>query len=111
MPTAEVCALANPAIGISTYSSAIFNFLPEYAQRFFAAIHSGDTAFTSEAVRSFIPYHLALRNQRRGYAVSLVKAGLSAVGRSAGLVARTLKAMELPARPAMRAEEKAQNNN
>jgi 5-dehydro-4-deoxyglucarate dehydratase len=69
MPTAEVYALANPAIGISTYSSAIFNFVPEYAQRFFAAIHSGDTAFTSEA--EFLHSYLALRNQRRGYVVSL----------------------------------------
>ena len=42
MPTAEVFAAANRAIGVSTYSSAIFNFVPEYAQRFFAAIHSGD---------------------------------------------------------------------
>jgi 5-dehydro-4-deoxyglucarate dehydratase len=86
MPTAEVFAAANRAIGISTYSSAIFNFVPEYAQRFFAAIHSGDRAFASEAIRSFFIPYLALRNQRRGYAVSIVKAGLRIVGRSAGPV-------------------------
>ena len=80
MPTAEVFAAANRAIGVSTYSSAIFNFAPEYAQRFFAAIHSGDRAFTSEAVRSFFVPYLALRNQRRGYAVSIVKAGLARRG-------------------------------
>ena len=45
MPTAEVFAAANRAIGVSTYSSAIFNFAPEYAQRFFAAIHSGRPRF------------------------------------------------------------------
>ena len=95
MQTAEVYALANPAIGIWTYSSAIFNFVPEYAQRFFAAIHSGDTAFTSEAARSFFIPYLALRNQRRGYAVSL--ADLEGDGASGA--------------PAMRAEEEAQNNN
>lgn len=86
MPTAEVFAAANLAIGVSTYSSAIFNFLPEYAQRFFAALHSSDNAFTHEAMRSFFIPYLALRNQRRGYAVSIVKAGLRVVGRPAGPV-------------------------
>jgi 5-dehydro-4-deoxyglucarate dehydratase len=74
MPTAEVFAVA------------IFNFAPEYAQRFFAAVHSGDGAYVSEAVRSFFIPYLALRNQRRGYAVSIVKAGLRVVGRPAGPV-------------------------
>ena len=86
MPTAEVFAAANLAIGISTYSSAIFNFLPEYAQRFFASLHSGDHAFTREAMRNFFIPYLALRSQRRGYAVSIVKAGMRVVGRCAGPV-------------------------
>jgi 5-dehydro-4-deoxyglucarate dehydratase len=129
MPTAEVFAAANRAIGVSTYSSAIFNFVPEYAQRFFAAIHSGDRGFVSEAVRSFFIPYLALRNQRRGYAVSIVKAGLRVVGRPAGpvraplldftpdqeaalagLVARTMNAMEFPGRPGMRAEQEARSH-
>jgi 5-dehydro-4-deoxyglucarate dehydratase len=86
MPTAEVFAAANHAIGLSTYSSAIFNFIPEYAQRFYEAIHSGDRAFISEAVRGFFIPYLALRNLRRGYAVSVIKAGLRVVGRPAGPV-------------------------
>jgi len=86
MPTAEIFAAANRAIGVSTYSSAIFNFIPEYAQRFYRAIHSGDRAVTSEAARSFFIPYLALRNQRRGYAVSIIKAGLRVVGRPAGPV-------------------------
>ncbi len=86
MPTAEVFAAANRAIGVSTYSSAIFNFAPEYAQRFFAAIHSGDDALTGEAVQSFFIPYLAIRNQRRGYAVSIIKAALRVVGRPAGPV-------------------------
>jgi 5-dehydro-4-deoxyglucarate dehydratase len=129
MPTAEVFAAANRAIGISTYSSAIFNFAPEYAQRFFAAIHSGDHAFTSEAMRSFFIPYLALRNQRRGYAVSIIKAALRVVGRPAGpvraplldltadqeatlarLVAGAVKAVELPGQPAMRAQVEARSN-
>ena len=118
MPTAEVFAAANRAIGVSTYSSAIFNFVPEYAQRFFAAIQSGDREFASEAMRSFFIPYLALRNLRRGYAVSIVKAGLRVVGRPAGpvraplldltadqeaalagLAARATQTMELAGRP------------
>lgn len=114
MPTAEVFAAANRAIGVSTYSSAIFNFVPEFAQRFFAAIQSGDRNFASAAMRSFFIPYLALRNQRRGYAVSIVKAGLRVVGKPAGpvraplldltadqeaalarLVARAMRTMEL----------------
>lgn len=126
MPTAEVFAAANLAIGVSTYSSAIFNFVPEYAQRFFAALHSGDNAFTREAMRSFFIPYLALRNQRRGYAVSIVKAGLRVVGRPAGpvraplldltsdqdaalagLVARAMTAMETSAQSKIPAQEEA----
>ena len=123
MPTAEVFAAANHAIGVSTYSSAIFNFAPDYAQRFFAAIRSGDRAFTSEAMRSFFIPYLALRNQRRGYAVSIIKAALRLAGRPAGpvraplldlaadqeaalarLVARVAGDSTRPARPAIPAD-------
>ena len=86
MPTAEVFAAANRAIGVSTYSSAIFNFLPEYAQRFFAARPFGRPRVHARGGGSFFIPYLALRNQRRGYAVSIVKAGLSVVGRPAGPV-------------------------
>ena len=40
---------------------------------------------TTSCVASFCPY-IALRNRRRGYAVSIVKAGMRIVGRPAGPV-------------------------
>jgi 5-dehydro-4-deoxyglucarate dehydratase len=86
LPTAEVYANANYGIGVSTYSSAIFNFIPEFALRFYTAVQARDRAFTSEALRSFFEPYLAIRNRRRGYAVSIVKAGLRLVGRPAGPV-------------------------
>ena len=86
MPTAEVFASANHGLGVSTYSSAVFNFVPEFALRFYAAVQARDRAFTSEALRSFFLPYLAIRNRRRGYAVSIVKAGLRVVGRPAGPV-------------------------
>jgi 5-dehydro-4-deoxyglucarate dehydratase len=86
MPTAEVYARANQAISVTTYSSAIFNFLPSFAQQYFAAVRDRDWPFTDEALRRFFLPYLAIRNRRRGYAVSIVKAGLRIVGRPAGPV-------------------------
>src|SRR6516165_1105701 len=86
MPTAEVFARASHAVGVTTYSSAVFNFLPQYAQRFFTAVKLGDRAFTDEALKRFFFPYLAIRNRRRGYAVSIIKAGLRIVGRPAGPV-------------------------
>jgi 5-dehydro-4-deoxyglucarate dehydratase len=86
MPTAEVYARASFAVGVTTYSSAIFNFLPDFAQKFFVGVRAADDAFTSEALKRFFLPYLAVRNRRRGYAVSIVKAGLRIIGRSAGPV-------------------------
>jgi 5-dehydro-4-deoxyglucarate dehydratase len=86
MPTAEIFAQANHAIGMTTYSSAIFNFMPAYAQRFFVAVRQGDRDFQDAALKHFFLPYVAIRNRRRGYAVSIVKAGMRAVGRPAGPV-------------------------
>src|ERR1700734_477125 len=63
-----------------------FQFHPEIRAAIYAALQAGDRAFTSTALESFFVPYLALRNRRRGYAVSIVKAGLRAVGRPAGPV-------------------------
>jgi 5-dehydro-4-deoxyglucarate dehydratase len=84
MPTAEVFAVPYFAAGFTTYSSAVYNFMPETAQRFYAAVRSGDAATSDELMRSFFLPYIGLRNRRRGYAVAIVKAGMRIVGRSAG---------------------------
>jgi 5-dehydro-4-deoxyglucarate dehydratase len=86
MPTAEVFAVPYLAVGFTTYSSAVFNFIPKTAQRFYKAVRSGDTKTTDELLQKFFIPYIALRNRRRGYAVSIVKAGLRVVGQSAGPV-------------------------
>ncbi len=86
MPTAEVFAVPYFAAGFTTYSSAIYNFIPAAAQRFYAAVKAGDARSTDEMLRNFFLPYIALRNRRRGYAVSIVKAGMRIVGRSAGPV-------------------------
>lgn len=86
MPTAEVFAVPYLTAGFTTYSSAVYNFIPKTAQRFYKAVRSGDTRTTDELLKKFFIPYIALRNRRRGYAVSIVKAGLRVVGKSAGPV-------------------------
>lgn len=86
MPTAEVFAVPYFAAGFTTYSSAVFNFIPRTAQRFYKAVRQGDTRTTDELMKKFFLPYIDLRNRRRGYAVSIVKAGLRVVGRNAGPV-------------------------
>ncbi len=45
MPTAEIYAPAFKGLGIGAYSSAIFNFLPQFARAFHAAIVGGGRFF------------------------------------------------------------------
>jgi 5-dehydro-4-deoxyglucarate dehydratase len=86
MPTAEVFAVPYFAAGFTTYSSAVFNFLPKTAMQFFNALRAGERATTDRLLRSlFLPY-VSLRNRRKGYAVSIVISGMRVVGRSAGPV-------------------------
>lgn len=86
MPTAEVFAVPYKSIGFNTYSSAVFNFLPGMARRFFDAVRTDDRETTDSLLRDFFLPYLALRNRRRGYAVSIVKAGMRLTGRAAGPV-------------------------
>ena len=86
LPTAETFALPYLDIGVTTYSSAIFNFLPNFAQDFYATVRRRDRESVSRLLREFVVPYIAIRNRHKGYAVSIVKAGLKAVGRSAGPV-------------------------
>ncbi|MHA1564832.1 MAG: 5-dehydro-4-deoxyglucarate dehydratase [Alphaproteobacteria bacterium] len=86
MPTAEMFAAPYRAAGVSTYSSAVFNFMPERAKDFYAAVMNDDGDAVRDLIRSFFVPYLEIRNQCNGYAVSIVKAGLRVVGRDAGPV-------------------------
>ncbi|TDC08917.1 5-dehydro-4-deoxyglucarate dehydratase [Streptomyces sp. 8K308] len=86
LPTAETYALPYLEMGVTTYSSAIFNFLPEFALDFYAAVRARDAETVYRKLNEFVLPYLTIRNRRAGYAVSIVKAGLAAVGRDAGPV-------------------------
>jgi 5-dehydro-4-deoxyglucarate dehydratase len=86
LPTAETFALPLLELGVSTYSSAMFNFVPEFALRFFAAVRAQDRPAVYRMLNDFVLPYIDIRDRARGYAVSIVKAGLTAVGRDGGRV-------------------------
>lgn len=86
MPTAEIYAQAYLGMGIPTYSSAIFNFIPDAALAFRDAVMRRDEPRINEFLTRFLLPYSKLRARQPGYAVSIVKAGVRAIGRSAGKV-------------------------
>jgi 5-dehydro-4-deoxyglucarate dehydratase len=86
LPTAEVFAGAYKAMGVPVYSSAVFNFIPRTAIEFYNAHASGDTETTNRLIKDFFLPYLDIRNRCAGYAVSIVKAGATIIGHSAGPV-------------------------
>ena len=86
LPTAETFALPYLEMGVTTYSSAIYNFMPQWALTFYAAVRRQDQVTVLQMLRDFVLPYIAIRNRGRGYAVSIVKAGLNAIGRPAGPV-------------------------
>jgi 5-dehydro-4-deoxyglucarate dehydratase len=86
LPTAETYALPYLEMGVTTYSSAIFNFAPRWALDFYAAVRARDAQTVYRKRDEFVLPYIEIRDRRNGYAVSIVKAGLRAVGRDAGPV-------------------------
>lgn len=86
LPTAEMFALPYLALGVTTYSSAIYNFVPKFALAFYDALRRGDHAFVINALNEFVIPYCDLRNRKPGYAVSIIKAGMKVIGRPAGPV-------------------------
>jgi 5-dehydro-4-deoxyglucarate dehydratase len=73
-------------MGVPTYSSAVFNFIPKTALEFHAAVMADDHATCGRLLRDFFFPYLAIRNRQQGYAVSIIKAGAALVGHPAGPV-------------------------
>jgi len=86
MPTAEAYAQDFRALGMATYSSAIFNFVPRTAIAFHRAVHDGDDATLQALTRDFLEPYVQIRKKQPGYAVSIIKAGAEIVGRPGGKV-------------------------
>ncbi|MFF7974767.1 5-dehydro-4-deoxyglucarate dehydratase [Streptomyces sp. NPDC007905] len=86
LPTAEQTQLAYRALGIPLYSSAVFCFAPEIALAFHRALETDDQDTVRRLLDGFYRPFVELRAQGRGYAVSLVKAGVRLRGLDVGEV-------------------------
>jgi 5-dehydro-4-deoxyglucarate dehydratase len=86
VPTAEIISEAYLSIGVNTYSSAVFNFVPKLANHFYASLRAGDKAKVNKIIAEFFVPFVRLRSKKQGYAVSLIKAGCTLIGKSAGNV-------------------------
>ena len=86
MPTAELFAEAYLGAGFTTYSSAVFNFVPGLAVEFYKALRAGNRTRCEEILRDFFYPFMALRSRRKGYAVAAIKAGVRLQGFDAGRV-------------------------
>jgi 5-dehydro-4-deoxyglucarate dehydratase len=86
MPTAELFAEAYLAAGFTTYSSAVFNFVPHLSVRFYKALRAGRSEECETILREFFYPFMAIRNRAKGYAVSAIKAGVRLKGYEAGSV-------------------------
>ncbi|KOG66790.1 5-dehydro-4-deoxyglucarate dehydratase [Streptomyces griseoflavus] len=86
LPTAELTGPAYRGLGVRLYSSAVFAFAPEIATAFHRALADGDDKTVARLLDGFYRPLVELRNKGRGYAVSLVKAGVRLRGTDVGPV-------------------------
>ncbi len=84
VPTAEIIAEAYLSIGVNTYSSAAFNFVPDLANLFYSNLRAGNKENVAKILKEFFIPFVRLRSKKNGYAVSLIKAGATIIGKSAG---------------------------
>jgi 5-dehydro-4-deoxyglucarate dehydratase len=84
LPTAEMTAPAYRGIGVDLYSSAVFAFAPEIALAFHQALADNHEALLHTLLDEFYGPLVALRDEAPGYAVALVKAGVTLRGLDVG---------------------------
>jgi 5-dehydro-4-deoxyglucarate dehydratase len=86
MPTHELFAQAYRGAGVDTYSSAVFNFVPQTALAFHDAFAKGDDRACEAMLRDFYYPFAKIRDRKTGYAVSAIKAGVALRGFATGPV-------------------------
>jgi 5-dehydro-4-deoxyglucarate dehydratase len=86
MPTHELFAEGFNGVGVTTYSSAVFNFVPDLAIRFYNAMRSNDRSTMEGILHTFFFPFAELRDRKAGYPVSIIKAGVDLIGYTPGPV-------------------------
>lgn len=85
-PTAELYAPALGAVGVGSYSSALLNVVPEFAEAFNKAFLADDRQLMIRYIKEVVLPFVEIRDRVPGYAVALVKEGVNLRGGSAGPV-------------------------
>ncbi|MDQ0218165.1 5-dehydro-4-deoxyglucarate dehydratase [Peribacillus cavernae] len=88
MPLAEVTFPAYHPLGYTSYSSAISNYIPHVSRLFYNAIQEEDHQLINKLYKEVIFPINNIRKQKKGYAVSLIKAGMEIMGLSVGMKVR-----------------------
>ncbi|MFB5663643.1 5-dehydro-4-deoxyglucarate dehydratase [Alteribacillus sp. HJP-4] len=88
MPFAEITMPAYYSLGFQTYSSAISNYIPHISRQYFEALKQGDKHTLRNLYTDILLPINNIRKQKKGYAVSLIKAGMEIAGLPAGLSTR-----------------------
>nr|WP_296776436.1 5-dehydro-4-deoxyglucarate dehydratase [Rhodococcus sp. (in: high G+C Gram-positive bacteria)] len=86
LPTAEVSQRAFRSIGVTLYSSATFAFAPDVSLAYYRALEDENVELVEALDREFFHPLVRLRDTTPGYAVALVKAGVTFGGIDAGSV-------------------------
>ncbi|GAB7389119.1 5-dehydro-4-deoxyglucarate dehydratase [Bacillaceae bacterium] len=84
MPFAEVTYPAYYPLGFTSYTSAISNYIPHISRMFYNAVLENNQPLLNELYREVIFPINNIRKQRKGYAVSLIKAGMEIMGLPVG---------------------------
>jgi len=89
MPMAEVTMPVYVSLGFNSYSSAISNYIPHISRMFYDALLSNNKELVRELYQHVILPINDIRKQKKGYAVSLIKAGMEIVGLPVGSTVRS----------------------
>jgi 5-dehydro-4-deoxyglucarate dehydratase len=84
--TAELSQAAYAAIGVPLYSSAVFAMAPDIATAFYRAYRADDRDAQVRLLDGFYAPLVRLRDEKPGFAVALIKAGLRLSGLPVGPV-------------------------
>jgi 5-dehydro-4-deoxyglucarate dehydratase len=88
MPFAEITMPSYVPLGYNTYSSAISNYIPHISRLYFNSLLEGNYQLVRDLyVDVLLPIN-RIRKSRKGYAVSLIKAGMEIVGLPVGNTVR-----------------------
>lgn len=84
MPFAEITMPSYYHMGFETYSSAMSNYIPHISRMYFEALKNNDKETLHNLYKDVLLPINDIRKKKKGYAVSLIKAGMEIMGFNVG---------------------------